>query len=224
VNYSDRLLVFTRTAGYRHESIPAGVTAIRAIAADLNLTVTATEDPADLSRRGLDGCAAVVFLNSIGGVLTDEARAALTAFLRAGGAFVGVHAAAATEPDWPYFRAVVGARFVRHPDIARASVRVVFPNHPATDHLGPIWDRVDEWYDFDAPPDPGTRVLLALDESTYPGGGMGAHHPIAWCHEHDGARCFYTAGGHTVEAYSEPAFLRHLRGGLLYATGLDLRT
>ena len=221
VKYSDRLLVFSRTDGFRHESIPAGVAAVRRLAGGLGLDVIATEDPADLSARGLDGCAAVVFLNSIGDVLTDDARAALTAYLRTGGAFVGVHAAAATEPSWPYFRDLVGARFVRHPDIAPAIVRVLDPDHPATTHLGPAWQRVDEWYDFDAPPGPGARVLLTVDESTYPGGGMGPDHPIAWCHEHDGARCFYTAGGHTVEAYSEPSFLRHLRGGLAYATGLD---
>lgn len=221
MDYSRGLLVFTRTDGYRHESIPAAVAVVRELGRELGLAVRATEDPAEFrpTRLGGDRPVAVVFLNTIGDVLTGTGREGLVGYLREGGAFVGVHAAAATEPGWPYFRSLVGARFVRHPEIAPATLRVLDPDHPATAELDPVWQRTDEWYDFDAPP-AGSRVLLTLDEASYPGGGMGAEHPIAWCHEHDGARCFYTGGGHTIESYAEPAFRRHLRGGIGYAAGL----
>ena len=46
---------------------------------------------------------------------------------------------------------------------------------------------------------------------------MGADHPIAWEHEFDGGRAWYTQGGHTTESYAEPLFLEHLLGGIQYA-------
>jgi type 1 glutamine amidotransferase len=49
---------------------------------------------------------------------------------------------------------------------------------------------------------------------------MGADHPIAWCHPFKGGRAWYTALGHTIESYSEPAFRSHLLGGILWAAGL----
>ena len=62
-------------------------------------------------------------------------------------------------------------------------------------------------------------MLLTLDETSYSGGQMGADHPIAWYHEYEGGRAWYTGGGHTEAAFSEPAFLEHLLGGIRYAAG-----
>lgn len=46
---------------------------------------------------------------------------------------------------------------------------------------------------------------------------MGDDHPIAWYHEFDGGRSWYTGGGHTSASYQEEDFAKHIRGGLLYA-------
>ncbi|MFE2071335.1 ThuA domain-containing protein [Streptomyces misionensis] len=212
------LLLYTRTADYRHDSIPAAVAAVRSLG---RYTVEHTEDPAALEQP-LDGYAAVVFLSTSGEVLTPAGRARLARHLDAGGGFAGVHAAACTEYGWPYYGGLLGARFARHPAYQPGRALVADPGHPATRHLPAAWDFTDEWYDFDAPVRGGARVLLRADESSYEGGGMGADHPLAWCRERsaDGGRVFYTALGHAEAAYRDPDFLAHLDGGLAWTAGL----
>ncbi|MER7487829.1 ThuA domain-containing protein [Streptomyces sp. NPDC126497] len=210
------LLVYTRTTDYRHASIPAGVAALRALG---GFAVDATEDPAALEGR-LDRYAAVVFLSTSGEVLTPAGRERLAAYVEAGGGFVGVHAAACTEYDWPYYGELLGARFDRHPAFQPGRAVVEDHGHPATRHLPAVWEFTDEWYDFRTDPrTAGVRVLLSADESSYEGGGMGDGHPLAWCRRQGAGRVFYTALGHAAEAYADPAFRAHLRGGVAWAAG-----
>ncbi|MFD1829738.1 MULTISPECIES: ThuA domain-containing protein [Streptomyces] len=218
-----RILVFTRTTGYRHDSIPQGTDAFRELAAALGLAATATEDPEELAAAlAGEDCRAVVFLSTSGEVLTPGGREALRAYAERGGAFVGVHAATTTEYDWPWYGELLGARFDRHPALQPGVAVVEDRDHPATAHLGPSWPFTDEWYDFRSSPRGRVRVLLSADESSYRGGGMGEDHPLAWCHENTGGRVFYTALGHTGESYADPAFRRHLLGGLAWAARLPL--
>ncbi|GAB7105216.1 ThuA domain-containing protein [Streptomyces phaeofaciens JCM 4814] len=209
-----RLLVYTRTTAYRHDSIPDAVAAVRALE---EFTVDHTEDPAALEEP-LDRYAAVVFLSTSGEVLTPAGRRRLAGYVGSGGGFVGVHAAACTEYDWPYYGELLGARFDRHPAYQPGKVLIEDPDHPATGHLPAVWDFTDEWYDFRAGPRGRVRVLLSADESSYEGGGMGDDHPLAWCREQGAGRVFYTALGHAAQAYRDPRFLAHLRGGLTWAT------
>lgn len=215
-----RILVFSKTTGYRHESIEAGVEAVHGLGLQHGYDVDATEDAAAFEPANLRRYDAVLFLSSSGDVFDDAQRAAFEAYILGGGGYVGVHGASTTEYGWPFYGEVVGARFDHHPEIQPATVVVEDADHPATAHLSRRWERVDEWYSFQARPAAGVRVLLTVDESTYSGGRMGDGHPIAWCHELGRARCFYTALGHTVDSYSEPAFLAHLQGGVAYATYL----
>lgn len=208
-----RLLVYTRTTGYRHDSIPAGIEALRGLE---GFEADATEEfPAD----ALDRYATIVFLSTSGTVLDDKGRDAFIAYMAAGGSWLGIHGASTTEYDWPWFEGIAGARFVSHPPLQTAMVSVEVGEHPATSHLPPAWRWTDEWYEFRANPRPRVRVLLTVDEQSYEGGTMGADHPVAWCHEYGGGRCFYTALGHPAEAYRDPAFVRHLSGALNWLTG-----
>lgn len=207
-----RVLVFSHTEGFRHDSIPAGVAAIRS----LGFLVDATESPAAFTNRRLRRYDAVVWLSTTGDVLDGPQQAAFRRYIRRGGGFVGMHAAADTEYGWAWYGRLVGARFRSHPAVQRAVLRV--RRHVTTRGLPRRWERVDEWYDFRAPPR-GVRVLATLDESSYSGGTMGAVHPIAWCHAFEGGRAWYTGLGHTVESYGEPAFRRHLRAGIRWAAG-----
>ncbi|MEU1181049.1 ThuA domain-containing protein [Streptomyces sp. NPDC005820] len=208
-----RLLVYTRTTAYRHDSIPDAVTAVQALD---GFTVDHSEDPAALEAP-LDGYAAVVFLSTSGEVLTPAGRARLAGYVGAGGGFVGVHAAACTEYDWPYYGELLGARFDRHPAYQPGKAVIEDHDHPATRHLPTVWDFTDEWYDFRANPRGRVRVLAGADESSYEGGGMGADHPLVWCRDEGAGRVFYTALGHASEAYRDPDFLAHLRGGIAWA-------
>ncbi|MGA5258867.1 ThuA domain-containing protein [Streptomyces griseoincarnatus] len=209
------LLVFTRTTDYRHESIPAGIAALRALG---GFGIHAHEDPAALEEP-LDRYAAVVFLSTSGDVLTPAGRERLAAYVEGGGGFVGVHAAACTEYGWPSYGDLLGARFAGHPPVQPGRALVEDHDHPATRHLPPVWEVTDEWYDFRTSPRPSARVLLCADESSYDGGTMGDDHPLAWCRTQGAGRVFYTALGHTVEAYGDPLFRAHLHGGIAWAAG-----
>ncbi|UED88129.1 ThuA domain-containing protein [Streptomyces profundus] len=215
---AQRIIVFSRTTGFRHDSIPDGVAAFHDLGAQAGFAVTATEDPDELA-QALPGARAVVFLSTSGEILTDDSRAALRALLADGGGFVGVHGASTTEYDWPWFGSnVVGAVFDGHPALQPGVVVVEDRDHPATAHLPERWEFTDEWYNFTSNPRPRVRVLASADESSYEGGGMGADHPLAWCHTLAGGRSFYTALGHTSESFDDPAFRAHLLGGLRWAT------
>jgi type 1 glutamine amidotransferase len=215
------LVVYTRTLGFRHDSIPAALAAVRDLAARDGLTVLATEDPSAFATERLRGVEAVVFLHTTGEVLDPAGQAALQAYIRGGGGFLGIHSAADTGHAWPWYLDLVGAEFVRHPAIQPAALVRQDELNPATAALPDRWARTDEWYDFRTSPRGRVRVLLSIDETSYQGGGMGADHPIAWCHEFEGGRSAYTALGHTVESWSEPLFLAHVRGALRWAAGLE---
>ncbi|MFE6485017.1 ThuA domain-containing protein [Streptomyces sp. NPDC057757] len=214
-----RVLVHTRTTAYRHESIPDAVAAVRALGEAHGFGVDATEDPGAFEAP-LDPYAAVVFLSTSGDVLTPKGRTRLAAYVEGGGGFVGVHAAACTEYDWPYYGEMLGAWFDRHPQLQPGKAVVEDRTHPATRHLPPVWEFTDEWYDFRVNPRGAVRVLASADESSYEGGGMGADHPLVWCREQGAGRVFYTALGHTSEAYEDPDFRAHLLGGITWAAGV----
>lgn len=214
-------LVYTRTTGFRHDSIAAGVAMMRDLGERHCFGVEHTEAPASFTPENLARFRVVVFLNTTGDVLAGPQEAALEAFVRGGGGFVGIHSAADTEYDWPFYRELIGAYFLSHPAEATADLYVEDAVHPATGHLPSPWTRFDEWYNFRRNPRPDVRVLLRIDESTYSGGTMGADHPIAWCDTIDAGRTFYTAGGHTSETYGEPLFRRHILGAVFWATDFE---
>ncbi|MGW7658680.1 ThuA domain-containing protein [Streptomyces sp. NPDC054756] len=215
-----RVLVFSKTAGFRHSSIDEGVAALRDLGAANNFTVTATEDAGAFTAANLRQFRAVVFLSTTGDVLDGAQQTAFEQYLGAGGGYVGVHAAADTEYDWPFYEGLAGALFQSHPAIQPATVKVEDRAHDGTAHLGRTWQRTDEWYNYRTNPRSSAHVLASLDESSYSGGTMSGDHPIAWCKDYAGGRAFYTGGGHTEESYADPAFRRHLLGGVRWAAGL----
>jgi type 1 glutamine amidotransferase len=214
-----RVLVFTRTAGFRHASIPAAVAAVGRLGGGHGFVADHTENPGRLDGAALARYRVVVFLNTSGDVLGERQQAALRRWVEGGGGFVGVHAAADTEAGWDWYGTLLGARFARHPAVQRATVVLADRDHPATAGLPARWVRTDEWYDFRASPRGRVHVLATVDEASYAGGGMGADHPIAWCQPVGRGRSLYTAGGHTVASYAEPRFLAHLAGAVRWAAG-----
>lgn len=215
---SAHLLVFTKTDGFRHASIPAGVEALKEIGSEHNYIIDHTEDATQFNEDNLSQYDAVVFLNTTENVLNEDQQDAFKQYVTDGGGFVGIHAASDTEYEWPWYNKLVGAYFNGHPKVQEATVRVVNKDHPSTEHLPDEWDRTDEWYNFKSIQD-HINVLAYLDESSYEGGTNGDNHPTAWYHETLGGRAFYTGGGHTKECYSDPAFRQHLAGGIEYVLG-----
>ena len=216
----DRVLVLTRTEGFRHDSIAPGLQMLRRLAPGRGLRIEATEDATRLTDRRLRGVRAVVFLQTTGDVLDPPAERALGRFVRRGGGWLGVHAAADSERTWPFYGATLlggGAWQREHPPIQRATVIVEDRRHPAMRHLPRRWTRTDEWYSFLANPRDAVNVVARLDESSYdPGAVRMGDHPIAWWRRAGRGRAFYTALGHTSASYAEPAFRRHVLGALAW--------
>lgn len=219
LNRSPRVLLFSETRGFRHDSIADALQALEELATTAGIETDRAADSAGVfTQEMLANFDAVVWVLTSGDVLDESEQSAFENFIRAGGGYAGIHAASDTEYQWPWYGELVGAYFERHPAIQVATQIVENSSHPSTAHLSSSWTRTDEWYDFNTNPRARVNVLLRLDEDSYTGGGMGDDHPSAWYHEYDGGRSWYTAAGHTVESYSEPQFRDHLLGGLLYVT------
>lgn len=212
---NDKVLVFTKTAGYRHESIEEGAMAIAKLGKLNSFNVTHSEDAGIFTEENLSQYKLVVFLNTTGDILTDDQQKNFETFIKGGGSFMGIHSAADTEYDWPWYGKLVGAYFLSHPEKSEAEVIKIDQNHRSCTQLPERWLRYDEWYNYKSI-NPDINVLLQLDENTYQGGENGPNHPIAWYHEFEGSRAFYTGMGHTKESYSELDFMKHLLGGILY--------
>ncbi|MCG5461512.1 ThuA domain-containing protein [Micromonospora sp. MED01] len=213
------VLVFSKTAGFRHGSIAPGIAAIQQLGAANGFTVEATEDAAQFTDANLDRFAAVIWLSTTGDVLNAAQQAAFERYITGGGGYVGVHSASDTEYDWQWYGGLVGAYFASHPAEQNVTVKVADQVHPSTATLPQRWNRFDELYNYRTNPRGNAHVLATLDESTYTGGSMGADHPISWCQNYSGGRAWYTGLGHTDASYTEANFRQHLLGGIRTAAG-----
>lgn len=217
------VLLFSKTAAFRHDSIPDAIATLQSLQGTGGYQTAATENAQTFTADGLSCYQVVVFLLTTGDVLDDTQQAAFESWIGAGGNYVGVHSAADTEYDWPFYGDLVGAYFLQHPAVQQASVDI----EATTQSGGAIvaglpspWVRTDEWYDFRTNPRPQVTVLATVDEATYSGGTMGADHPISWVHPTmGGGRAFYTAMGHAKESYADPLFQQFLVAGLRWAAG-----
>ena len=212
------VLIFSKTNGYRHQSIETGISAIKKLGAENNFDVDATEDSLYLTDANFKKYKAVIFLSTTGTVLGKAQELALQNFIHGGGGFVGIHAATDCEYDWPWYDKMIGANFLSHPQQQEAKLIIVDNTHPSTKHLPPTWTRKDEWYNFKNL-NPDVKVLIKIDETSYTGGKNGDNHPMAWYQDFEGGKVFYTELGHTIESYSDPLYLKHVLGGIQYVMG-----
>jgi len=213
-----KVLIFSKTAGFHHQSIAPGITAIRLLGKQNSFDTDTTTDATKFTYKNLKRYDAVIFLNTTGNVLNDEQQAEFQKYIRSGKGFAGVHAATDTEHDWPWYGQLAGAYFINHPKIQQAVLQVVEPATVFTSHLPAKWIKTDEWYNFKWIAE-NLHVVLTVDEGSYTGGKNSPVHPMSWYHEFDGGRAFTTALGHTDESYTDPLFLQHLLTGIKYAMG-----
>jgi type 1 glutamine amidotransferase len=211
-----KILVFSKTAGYRHtSSIQAGKKYILELGLKNKFGVDTTENADAFTAENLKQYAAVIFLNTTGNVLNEQQQQSFKQFIQGGGGYLGLHSASDTEYDWPWFGELTGAYFKNHPRQQEAVFNVVDNTHIATAHLPKVWKRFDELYNFKWI---GTdlHILITIDETSYTGGGNGEYHPMAWYHDFDGGRSFYTALGHDNKSWEDPLYLQHVLGGIRY--------
>lgn len=219
-------LVFTKTTGWHHESIHEGVAAMREIAKRHHFAMDWHEDASVFTDERLKKYSVIIFLLTSGDVLNDEQKAAMERFIQQGKGFVGIHSASDTEYNWDWYTNMVGRTFHIHPEIQTAEMTVLDRKFPGLERMpNRLW-WTEEWYEFGAERVKGLNYLLSVDEKTYApeaqwgekkGTGMGKFHPIAWYHEYDGGRAFYTGLGHLPATYSDILFQEHIYGGIFWA-------
>nr|WP_229208892.1 ThuA domain-containing protein [Dyadobacter luticola] len=219
-----RVLVFSKTAGFRHSAIPAGKTAIIKLGKDTGFAVDTTENATVFTEKNLQKYSAVIFLNTTGNVLNDKQQEAFERYIQAGGGYVGIHSATDTEYDWPWYNKLSGAYFASHPgnpNVQEGEAYVVNDQHPSMEGFPKKWKIKDEFYDFKSF-NPQVTILVKIDEKSYKDGKMGDDHPMSWYHEYDGGKAFYTNFGHEDATYVNPVFVKHLTGGLNWVTASKL--
>lgn len=221
-----QVLLFSKTAGFHHESINDGVTAIRKLGERHHFSVNWQENASVFNDRQLENIDVVIFLNTTGDILNDEQQAAFEKFIQSGKGFVGIHSASDTEYDWEWYTKMVGHMFKIHPQIQTAKLQVIDRNFPGLSTLPDEFLWTDEWYEFSEAKSNDLNYIIKIDEGSYDpkvkwgdnvGEGMGDMHPMAWYHEYDGGRAFYTGLGHVPAVYQDPMFLAHLYGGIYWA-------
>ena len=216
-----KVLVFSKTAGFRHHAaIAAGKKAFQQFGTQNSFAVDTTENADVFTAENLKQYTAVVFLCTTGNILNDQQQQAFEQYIKAGGGFVGLHSAADTEYDWPWYGELNGAYFKSHPKQQDAVFNIVDQNNIATAHLPQVWKRWDELYNFKWIGS-DLHILITIDENSYTGGANGENHPMSWYHDFDGGRAFYTALGHDDKSYADPLYLQHILGGLKYAMGAN---
>lgn len=221
-----RALLFTKTAGFHHESINEGVTAIRKLGERHHFSVNWQENASVFNDKALENYDVVIFLNTTGDILNDEQQAAFEKFIQSGKGYVGIHSASDTEYDWEWYTKLVGHMFKIHPRIQTAKLQVIDRNFPGLSTLPDEFLWTDEWYEYSPATIDDLNYIITIDESSYDAKvkwgdneseGMGDLHPMAWYHEYDGGRAFYTGLGHVPAVYQDPMFLAHLFGGIYWA-------
>ncbi|KAK1975205.1 glycosyl hydrolase [Colletotrichum cereale] len=213
-----RILVFSKTSDYRHDSIPAAVSALESLGARTGLfTVDASEDAeACIAPQSLAAYRTIVFMHCTGPFLNADQVAALRGYVQSGGGFVGVHGAAAglLEDDW--YGRLIGAHFDHHPPPEEAYLCCRGPGALPAGVTRKRW--TDEWYNFTSHPreNKNLHILVRGDPSTFQGGAMGGDHPLAWCQEFDGGRSFYSALGHYAECYEDEWFMDQILNAIVW--------
>ena len=222
-----KVLMVTTTRGWHHESVHAGVLAVQQLALKNSFDAVLLEDPNGFTDNNLQQFQAIIFINTTGDILDSAQQKVMERFIQSGKGFVGVHSASDTEYDWEWYTKLVGRMFHIHPTVQTAKMKILDAKFPGLQGFADdkLW--TEEWYEFGPEKTTGLNYVLGVDETTYnpkadwgaraKGEGMGKLHPLAWYHNYDGGRAFYTALGHLPTNWSEPAFLNHLYAGIFWA-------
>lgn len=217
VKAQTNVLVFSKTNGFRHESIADGQDMFRKLAQTQNWKLTFSEDSLMFNKRALSKFDVLVFLNTTGDIFGADEKKALQKYIQKGGGFVAIHAATDTEKEWNWYVDMVGGAFKSHPKQQTATINIVNHNFKAMQHFGKTWVHFDEWYNFREPVNPNATVLATVDENSYQGGTMGENHPVVWYQKYEGGKIFTTTLGHTKESYTDSNFVKMIQEAVIWA-------
>jgi hypothetical protein len=221
-----KALLVTTTRGWHHESQHAGVLAVQQLGVRNFFDVVMFEDPNGFTDKYLEQFQVIIFLHTTGDIFDSTQQKVMERFIQSGKGFVGIHSASDTEYDWEWYTKLVGRMFYIHPAIQTARIDVIDSDFPGMQSFANTKYWTDELYEFGPEKVTNLHYLLSIDETSYnpkatwsnkAGVGMGKFHPVAWYHNFDGGRSFYTALGHLPVIFSDPTYLQHLTAGIIWA-------
>jgi type 1 glutamine amidotransferase len=215
-----RMLVYSRTTGFRHDSIPQGKVMLQQIASEQGFEITEAEENSLITDEGLAQFEIVFFMNSTGDIFNQAEEAAFQRWMETkNGAMAGVHSATDTEQGWAFYKELTGQYYDGHTN-ANTPGAIQFEvdalEFPALVGIPNPWQRNEEWYRFNSFQEwsgkPGFKVL---------GRKQADNQPIMWVREFGNWRSFYTAIGHDPAVFTDPAVKQHVTGGIMWAVRRD---
>jgi uncharacterized protein len=256
-----KLLVVTTTTGFRHSSIPTAEKVLSQLAQQSGeFTVDFVEQPAGqattgfpakietnaavawneklkivlqkLSPENLKNYDGVVFASTTGDLPIPDKQGFLD-WIKAGHAFIGIHAASDTFHGWPEYIEMLGGEFAHHGRQVSVDCINVDPSNPATAQLPQVWTiSQEEIYQFKNYDPAKVHDLLILDK--HPETGAPGHFAVSWCKDYGAGKVFYTSLGHREDVWdADPnlkdrknsveiskAYQQHILGGIEWALGL----
>ena len=223
-----KALIVTTTRGWHHESLHSGVLAIQELGRKNFFDAVLFENPNGFTDEFVKQFQVIIFLNTTGDIFDSAQQKVMERFVQSGKGFVGIHSASDTEYDWDWYTKLLGRMFHIHPVIQTARLTIIDPTFPGLQGFtgNKLW--TDEWYEFGPEKISGLNYIMSVDETSYDpnvvwadrnlkGVGMGKLHPVAWYHNYDGGRSFYTSLGHMPAIFSDPLFLNFLYAGIFWA-------
>jgi len=185
-----------------------------------------------LSPENLKNYDGVIFASTTGDLPLPDMQGFLN-WIKAGHAFIGIHAASDTFHGYPEFIAMLGGEFSHHGPQVSVECLNEDPANPATAHLGKTWTiQQEEIYQFKNYDPAKVHDLLILDK--HPENNSPGHFPVSWCKPYGAGRVFYTSLGHREDIWdADPAikdrkndaaislaYQQHVLGGIEWALGL----
>ncbi|CAE6459391.1 unnamed protein product [Rhizoctonia solani] len=232
-----KVLLCSRTDGFRHDSIPTAVKELIKWGPYYNISFDATEDAAKFTVENLAQYDALLFVHTSGDIFDSTGQAAFQDYIAKGGNFAAVHAAATTYllKPWMPWTETLGATFLNHPQRQTATFVKEMTGHPATHDQPDRWTFDEEVYSFTSNPrNLGAKLLWSVDPGSYKENSdieaQGTPHPIAWYQDYAAGavmksggpgpgipgRSFYSSLGHNNSTWMDPIFMKHIMGGLTW--------
>tara|TARA_B100000929_G_scaffold270611_1_gene240885 strand:- start:59 stop:844 length:786 start_codon:yes stop_codon:yes gene_type:complete len=222
-----RVLYLAHSAAFEHGVLPVAEEVMLELEGEADsFDVTVFTAAEEISAERLRDFDAVMFFTTGELPMNEAQQSALTAFIRDGGGFIGVHSASDTFYEWPEYGEMLGGYFDGHPWHQEVTIRVEDQQHAATQHLGDSLRLYDEIYQFRNWSREDVSVLLSLETDSVDMGADGINRSdgdfaVAWTRQHGAGRVFYTALGHEPEVWRDMRFRRHLVAGIRWAAGVE---
>ncbi|OBZ72689.1 hypothetical protein A0H81_07535 [Grifola frondosa] len=217
-----RVLIYSATRDFRHDSIPTAIEALKAQGPAFNIQFDNTEDQTWFTDDRLKQYDALLFLSNTGEVLDDSGKTAFQNYLDLGGNFIGIHSASDCLRNTTFFQKELGAAFDYHPALQNATVDVIGPSHPSTSMLPTEWHVQDEMYNFKSDPRSIGAVVIPdlgrlIKERLIPQASWFQVHGAGVQSNGTAGRSFYTSLGHLNETWQDELFMAHVMGGIQWA-------